>query len=118
MNFAETLKRLDAVVTGRQPGEQAETCRVRRQDLRELLHHFRRLDTEVRQIQAPPQLLTGIELAARFVEKRRDDYVQEHGSTDPETGTVEFPGYGDEYVGELDEIIEGIRALASKEEPK
>jgi len=49
MNFAEALKRLDAVVTGRQPGEQAETCRVRRQDLRELLHHFRRLDADVRQ---------------------------------------------------------------------
>ncbi|WP_430259842.1 hypothetical protein [Neorhizobium sp. IRS_2294] len=60
----------------------------------------------------PPQThVTGIELAARFVEKRLNDYVQEHGSTDPETGTVEFPGNGDEYVGELQEIIDGIRDL-------
>lgn len=56
--------------------------------------------------------VSGIELAARFVEKRRDDYVQEFGSTDPDTGTVEYPGNGEEYVGELEEIIEGIRALA------
>lgn len=61
----------------------------------------------------PPQThMAGIELAARFVEKRLKDYVDEFGSTDPETGTVEFPGNGDEYVGELEEIIEGIRALA------
>lgn len=56
---------------------------------------------------------TGIELAARYVEKRRDDYVQEHGSYDPSTGMTEFPGTGEEYVGELEEIIEGIRALAA-----
>lgn len=55
----------------------------------------------------------GIELTARFVEKRLHDYVSEHGSTDPETGTVEYPGNGEEYVYELEEIIEGIRELAS-----
>jgi hypothetical protein len=58
----------------------------------------------------------GIELSARFVEKRRDDYVQEHGFYDGETNVVEFPGNGGEYVGELEEIIEGIRALASEGE--
>ncbi len=57
---------------------------------------------------------SGIELAARFVEKRRDDYVNEHGSYDGSTGVTEFPGNGDEYVGELEEIIEGIRALVPK----
>ena len=62
-----------------------------------------------------PQEMMGIELAARFVEKCLKDYVDEFGSTDPETGTVEFPGNGDEYVGELEEIIEGIRALATTE---
>ena len=55
----------------------------------------------------------GIELAARFIEKRRDDYVQEHGSYDPSTGMTEFPGDGEEYVGELEEIIEGIRDLTA-----
>ncbi|BAK66911.1 hypothetical protein SLG_22360 [Sphingobium sp. SYK-6] len=59
------------------------------------------------------QLTAGIELAAKFVEKRRDEYVQEHGSYDPSTGVTEFPGNGDEYVDELEEIIEGIRAVKS-----
>nr|WP_325265952.1 hypothetical protein [uncultured Rhizobium sp.] len=50
----------------------------------------------------PPQpQMTGIELAARFVEKRLKDYVDEYGSTDSETGIVEFPGNGREYVASL-----------------
>lgn len=54
--------------------------------------------------------------AAAWVEARRDAFIAEHGSTDPETGTLEF-GRGahaeakTEYVGELDEIAEGLRAL-------
>lgn len=57
----------------------------------------------------------GIERAAQWVQKRLDDYDAEHGSTDPATGTREYPGRGagDEYVGELSEIVEGIRALAA-----
>ncbi|MEP9376154.1 hypothetical protein ABLE91_05530 [Aquabacter sp. CN5-332] len=51
------------------------------------------------------------EAAARWVQKRLDDYVSEHGSYDPSTGMTEFPGTGEEYVGDLEEIIEGIRAL-------
>lgn len=62
---------------------------------------------------SPVPQMTGVELAARFVEKRRDDYVRDHGSYDYDTGFTEFPGDGLEYVGELDEIIEGIRALAA-----
>jgi hypothetical protein len=46
MSFADTLIRL------RQAGEghrgRSERCSVRESDLRELLHHFDRLDTEVR----------------------------------------------------------------------
>lgn len=71
----------------------------------------------------PPEIPTnapqsGIERAARFVEKRRDEYVQDHGSYDPDTGATEFPGDGLEYVAELEEIIDGIRALASQEAAK
>ncbi|HAU75600.1 MAG TPA: hypothetical protein DCW88_08710, partial [Agrobacterium sp.] len=62
-------------------------------------------------LSAQVQDLARIELAARFVEKRRDDYVREHGSYDPSTGFTEFPGSGEEYVGELEEIIDGIRKL-------
>ena len=53
----------------------------------------------------------GIEAAKKAVAKRRDDYVAEHGNYDPSTGVTEFPGNGDEYVGELDEIAELIGSL-------
>jgi hypothetical protein len=35
-------------------------------------------------------------------------------SNDPATGTVEFPGWGDEYVCELEYLANGIRALSSQ----
>lgn len=63
-----------------------------------------------------------IELAVRWLEKRRDDYVHEFGSYDPETGATEY-GRGakgqarEEYVAELEEVIEGIRALAACDVP-
>lgn len=55
--------------------------------------------------------LSGINAALKFVEDRRDAYIEEHGSYDLETGATEFPSGGDEYVGELEEIIDGIKAL-------
>lgn len=51
------------------------------------------------------------ERAAQWVDKRADDYDTEYGSTDPETGTREYPGIGNEYVFELREIADGLRAL-------
>ena len=60
--------------------------------------------------QAVPQ---GMEAAACWVEARMQAYIDEQGSSDPDTGAVELPRYGDEYVGELMEITEGIRALAA-----
>lgn len=68
----------------------------------------------------PPQrqpLTDGIKQAAAWVRKRQENYLAEHGSICPDTGAVEF-GRGpsaetkSEYVGELEEIIEGIEALA------
>lgn len=53
--------------------------------------------------------------AAQIVAKRRDEYVQEHGSYDPSTGVTEFPGDGEELVLEWDEIEEAILALSQKE---
>lgn len=50
--------------------------------------------------------------AIQFIEKRRDDYVRDYGIYDPETGQTEFPSNGNEYVGELEEIIDGLRAAA------
>lgn len=53
-----------------------------------------------------------LEEAAKWVDQRLADYVSDHGVYDPETGATEFPGNGEEYCGELEEISEGIRALA------
>lgn len=50
----------------------------------------------------------GLDAAINLVTKRMMDYIEEHGNTDPETGTVEFPGNGEEYVGEWQEIIEAL----------
>jgi len=58
----------------------------------------------------------GIEAAARFIEKRMHDYQNECGSMDHETGTTEYPKGGEEYVGELMELAEGIRAQARRQE--
>ena len=56
--------------------------------------------------------------AAQIVSKRRDQYVQEHGSYDPSTGVTEFPGYGEELVLEWDEIEEEILAALRQKEGK
>jgi hypothetical protein len=69
-------------------------------------------------IPAVPSFADGVDAAAKLVEKRLDDYVNEHGSHDPETGAVEFPGTGEEYVGELMEISEAIRTLACLDKVK
>ena len=61
---------------------------------------------------AVAEFARGIDAAARFVEKRLADYDAAHGSTDSDTGAREYPGTGDEYVCELDEIAEAIRGLA------
>lgn len=60
---------------------------------------------------------SGLELAARWVEQRLMDYEADHGFTDPDTGTREYPGNGDEYVYELQEIADGIRAQAPPAAP-
>lgn len=59
----------------------------------------------------------GVESAAKLLDKRCADYVEAHGLFDPETGTTELPGTGDEYVGELMEIAEQIRASIIRIDP-
>lgn len=65
------------------------------------------------QLNEPPVGSTaeGLRKAIKWVQGRQDDYIREHGTTDPETGTVEFPGAGEEYVAELVEIVDGLQAL-------
>lgn len=56
----------------------------------------------------------GMRAAAKLIEKRRDDYITEHGSLEWDTGTMNFPGNGTEMVGEWEELIELIEAEASR----
>lgn len=53
----------------------------------------------------------GVKASADLIQKRMDDYLNEFGALDPETGSVELPHGGDEYIGELSEIIEAVRSL-------
>lgn len=62
--------------------------------------------------------VAGVEAAAQWVEARRDAYIEEHGSYDPDTGVTEYPGDGAEYLEELDDIAEGIRSLRPRRTPQ
>ncbi|WP_341706490.1 hypothetical protein [Halopseudomonas sp.] len=57
------------------------------------------------------QDVAGLELAAKYVEQRAEDYDRDHGLTEPDTGYRTYPGDGAEYMEELDNIAAGIRAL-------
>lgn len=48
---------------------------------------------------------------ANWIKKRWEDYCAEHGSFDPETGVTEYPGNGDEWIEEMQEIEEALRAM-------
>ena len=52
--------------------------------------------------------------AAKAIARRKDGYIEEHGSYDPSTGVTEFPGNGTEYVWELEEIEEELLARADE----
>lgn len=54
----------------------------------------------------------GVKAAADLVKKTVEDYDANHGSTDCETGTREYPGEGATWVCEMQELEESIRALS------
>jgi hypothetical protein len=67
---------------------------------------------------AQAQVAEGIERAAKWVDVRREAFTAEHGAVDPDTGSTEY-GTGVhaqaklEYEGELAEIAEGLRSIAT-----
>lgn len=61
-----------------------------------------------------PEPENGLEIAAKFLEKRAQHYDEEHGHTDHETGTREYPGDGAEYYCELMDMADELRALLAK----
>ncbi|KKB61128.1 hypothetical protein WM40_24980 [Robbsia andropogonis] len=70
---------------------------------------------------APTGADAALEEAAKHLDKKADSYVQEFGSVEPDTGSLEF-GRGPhadekhEYYSTLLELAEEIRALKSKKE--
>jgi hypothetical protein len=62
----------------------------------------------------------GIITAAEFIEKRAEEYLQEHADYEPETGALafEFGEAGREYHSGLVELAEEIRALVAAPSPK
>jgi hypothetical protein len=60
----------------------------------------------------------GMRLAAAIVTKRREDYQEEFGHVEWDTGQTVYPGNGDETVGEWEEIEEAINAEADRLEGK
>lgn len=68
----------------------------------------------------PPQsqgVPEGLEIAARHIERKADNYDQDHGTTDPSTGSREYPGDGAEYYAEMMELAEEVRALSTPTTP-
>ena len=84
--------------------------------------------TEYRCVQAALAMLVHLAVAderercAAWVDARRNSFCAAFGSTDPETGALEF-GRGkyaeekEEYVGELEEIANGLRYLGANSKP-
>jgi hypothetical protein len=78
----------------------------------------RQLEAAQQQVAATAQEIRNavLEEAAKWIDTRREDFMNEHGYQDPETGTWEY-GRGPhaeaklEYETELAEIADGIRAL-------
>lgn len=53
----------------------------------------------------------GLERSALYIEHKAANYDLEHGTTDPSTGSREYPGDGAEYYSGMMELAEDIRAL-------
>jgi len=52
-----------------------------------------------------------LEEVVRLIDKKVEDYDREHGSYDHTTGVTEYPGDGAEWVQEMDELADEIRAM-------
>lgn len=61
--------------------------------------------------QGPVGWRDGIEAAAKFIDEKVKAYVEEYGMYDHTTGQTEFPGNGEEWLGDMEELAEDIRAL-------
>lgn len=60
--------------------------------------------------------LAGVKAASDKVKAIVEDYDYRHGVTDPDTGTREYPGNGDEWVGQMLELIEDFTGIVCPKE--
>jgi len=58
----------------------------------------------------------GVKAASDHVKSMVNDYDRRHGSTDPDTGTREYPGDGNEWVGQMMELVEDFTGIACPKE--
>lgn len=97
MSFADVLQRLTRAVEEHQPGTSYRSTSVQKADLRELLHHFNRLDAEARQ--RYEERLAKLATIARH---KRD------GMTESEHFIIvelAFVGCGFQYVSDNDKVM-------------
>ena len=55
-----------------------------------------------------------LKAAAKILRQRIENYIEDHGIFDMETGATEFPGNGEDFVSDWEEIEEEILALTSE----
>lgn len=55
----------------------------------------------------------GVKAASDHVKAIVDDYDRRQGSTDPDTGTREYPGNGEEWVSQMLELIEDFTGIVA-----
>jgi hypothetical protein len=83
----------------------------------------RALIAEVARLNSPPvsaggvdereAFYAGVKAASDKVKSIVADYDERHGSTDPDTGTREYPGNGEEWVGQMMELIEDFTGIVA-----
>lgn len=56
-------------------------------------------------------LADGLEQAAALIDAEVEAYIKDHGMYDGTTGHMEYPGNGEEWVADREELAEAIRAL-------
>lgn len=61
--------------------------------------------------------ISGRDAAVKLNDQQIRDYVLEHGTYDGSTGITEFPGDGEEWVGDREELSDTIRDLAPPTDP-
>ncbi|MDD8022429.1 MAG: hypothetical protein PHX82_04910 [Paracoccaceae bacterium] len=102
------------VANGRLTARVATLTEMRDQSQRDYGDAVSRMEDMLSRAEKDEVRAEALREAVAYVSRRRETYHQEHGSYDYTTGVTEYPGTGDEYVAELEEIEEGITDLINQ----